>query len=97
MVFNPHTRKAPSLYIDPIGLIKAFPLQTSNSMQFALHLLARNPEIQRQLHDEVSSEVPSEDILPSHLHHLPYLKGFVKEVLRQVYHIRVQAANIQRS
>ena len=59
--------------------------QTSNTMQWVLYELARRPEIQKRLYDEVSSVIPSgERCTYQHLQHLPYLKAIIKEVLRYV-------------
>jgi cytochrome P450 len=53
---------------------------TSSSMNRMIHLLALNPEVQRKLREEVLAA-------PEHLDYdaidaLPYLDGFVREILR---------------
>ena len=58
-------------------------LQTSNTATFMLHGIATNPEVQEQLHAEISS-VLGDSRLPTaeDLAAMPYVKAVVKETLR---------------
>ena len=59
--------------------------QTSMTSLWTLYLLARNPDVQKQLHDEVTSVLkPGEHATPAALQKMPFLRGCVKETLR--YH-----------
>lgn len=50
---------------------------------WTLYLLARNPDVQQQLHDEVCSVLkPGEHATPATLQKMPFLRGCVKETLR---------------
>ena len=56
---------------------------TSITMQWALRLLASNPEKQQLLYEEISSILPSDGpISQAHLTELRYLKAVFKETLR---------------
>ena len=60
-------------------------LQTSHATQWALYLLARHPECQEKVLQEVSrvlAEDGSECVREKHLAHMPYVKGVIKESLR---------------
>jgi len=71
------------IYANISELMAAAVDTTSNTMQWVLYELARRPEIQKRLYDEVSSVIPSgERCTYQHLQHLPYLKAIIKEVLR---------------
>nr|XP_006811829.1 PREDICTED: sterol 26-hydroxylase, mitochondrial-like [Saccoglossus kowalevskii] len=56
---------------------------TSNTLHWALYLVANNPSVQDRLYEEVSSVVPEGEV-PSnkHLSQMPYMKSVVKETLR---------------
>lgn len=46
-------------------------------------MLARNPSVQKQLHEEVSAVLqPGELATPATLQKMPFLRGCVKETLR---------------
>lgn len=57
---------------------------TSHSVGFVLYLLARNPEVQRRLQEEVDEVLGDETgpLTEQHLAKLRYLKAVVKEALR---------------
>ncbi|XP_074618065.1 cytochrome P450 10-like [Acropora palmata] len=56
---------------------------TSFTTLWTLYLLARNPDLQKQLHDEVTSVLkPGEHATPAALQKMPFLRGCVKETLR---------------
>lgn len=56
---------------------------TSNTMQWALYLLAKNPSKQANLHQEVASVLEQADQLDVHtLAQMPYLKACIRETLR---------------
>jgi len=56
---------------------------TSNTTLWTLYSLARNPDKQEKLYEEVSSVLqPGEQATPSTLHKMPFLRGCVKETLR---------------
>ncbi len=56
--------------------------QTSHATQWALYLLARNPECQQKLLEEVNQVTGGETVEEKHLQHLSYVKGVIKEALR---------------
>lgn len=56
--------------------------KTSHATQWALYLLARNPEAQEQILREVNSVTGGEQVEEKHLTHLPYVKSVIKEALR---------------
>ncbi|XP_068674581.1 cytochrome P450 10-like [Montipora foliosa] len=56
---------------------------TSFTSLWTLYMLARNPDVQKQLHDEVSSVLkPGERATPAALQKMPFLRGCIKETLR---------------
>ncbi|XP_074616092.1 cytochrome P450 27C1-like isoform X2 [Acropora palmata] len=56
---------------------------TSFTTLWTLYSLARNPDVQKQLHDEVTSVLkPGEHATPAALQKMPFLRGCVKETLR---------------
>lgn len=58
-------------------------LQTSNTTLWTLYSLAKNPHVQKQLYEEVSSVLqPDELATPATLHKMPFLRGCIKETLR---------------
>lgn len=67
---------------------------TSNSMQWVIEMLARHPDIQEKLHQEIISNAPDGQT-PSHdcIQNSPYLKAVIKEVLR-MYPIAITVTRI---
>ena len=58
-------------------------LQTSHATQWALYLLAKNPDCQKQLLKEVVDLVGEDGLIEeNHLKNMPYVKGVIKEALR---------------
>lgn len=58
-------------------------LQTSNTISWSLYLLAKHPEFQEQLYQEVISVCPGDKVPNSDdTAHMPYLKAIIKETLR---------------
>ncbi|XP_033626338.1 cytochrome P450 10-like [Asterias rubens] len=56
---------------------------TSNLLAFCLYCLAKNPEVQERLYEEVSRELPvGTPATAEALQNIPYLKAFVKETVR---------------
>ena len=56
---------------------------TSNTMQWMLYLLAKNPDVQSRVHDEVLQVLPNDCVPDSGtLQHLHLLRSTVKETLR---------------
>ncbi|XP_078365225.1 cytochrome P450 10-like [Oculina patagonica] len=56
---------------------------TSNTSLWTLYMLAKNPDVQRQLYEEVSSVLqPDELATPATLQKMPFLRGCIKETLR---------------
>lgn len=65
-----------------IDLIFAGVDTTSNTMQWALYLLAKNPDKQEKLHQEVASVLQQNQPDPHSLAQMPYLKACIRETLR---------------
>ncbi|XP_054710091.1 cytochrome P450 315a1, mitochondrial-like [Uloborus diversus] len=64
-------------------LILAAADTTSHATQWALHLLAKNPQSQEQFHQQIRSVVkPNETLTDEHLDKIPYAKWIIKETLR---------------
>lgn len=58
-------------------------LQTAVTMLYVLHELAKNPDAQEKLSNEVSTVLGSSSVVTAdHIQHLHYLKGCIKEALR---------------
>ncbi|XP_076334685.1 cytochrome P450 315a1, mitochondrial-like [Tachypleus tridentatus] len=56
---------------------------TSHATQWTLYMLAKHPECQEKVVDEVNRVIsPGQNIQDFHLQHLPYLKAVIKEALR---------------
>ncbi|XP_022243138.1 cytochrome P450 315a1, mitochondrial-like [Limulus polyphemus] len=56
---------------------------TSHATQWTLYMLAKYPECQKKVVDEVNRVIsPGQNIQEVHLQHLPYLKAVIKEALR---------------
>ncbi|XP_068602702.1 cytochrome P450 [Brachionichthys hirsutus] len=56
---------------------------TSNTVSWSLYLLARNPEIQRRLHREVTAVCPGDKVpISEDISRMPFLKAVVRETLR---------------
>ncbi|XP_068185618.1 cytochrome P450 [Antennarius striatus] len=56
---------------------------TSNTISWSLYLLARNPEIQQQLHQEVTGVCPGDEVpVSKHISQMPFLKAIIRETLR---------------
>ncbi|KAM9344123.1 cytochrome P450 [Pholidichthys leucotaenia] len=56
---------------------------TSNTISWALYHLAKEPQIQEQLHQEVVSVCPGDKVpISSDITHMPYLKAIIRETLR---------------
>ncbi|XP_075887117.1 cytochrome P450 [Nelusetta ayraudi] len=56
---------------------------TSNTISWCLYLLAKNPDIQEQLHQEVMSASPGDKVPDSDdVAKMPYLKAVIRETLR---------------
>ncbi|XP_060078719.1 probable cytochrome P450 CYP44 [Ylistrum balloti] len=63
---------------------------TANAITFLLYHLAKYPDIQEKLHQELSSHIPTEGaISPDGLKDLHYLKACLKESFRFVYPVIV--------
>ena len=59
--------------------------QTSTVTSWCLYSLAKNPEAQQRMRDEVEGVVAQgETISPDHLAQMPYLKAVLKETFRFV-------------
>ncbi|XP_023236716.1 cytochrome P450 315a1, mitochondrial-like [Centruroides sculpturatus] len=66
-----------------IDLFLAAADTTSHATQWALYLLAKNPECQERLFQDIQKVIePGETINEKHLPQLPYVKGVIKEALR---------------
>ena len=60
-------------------------IQTANTVSFLLHLVCTHPQVQDRLHEEVVRTVgPDGPVTPAALQNMHYVKGCVKETLRQV-------------
>lgn len=57
--------------------------QTSHATQWALYSLAKNPECQERLAEEINQNVPKgETVSDEHIERIPYLMWVVRETLR---------------
>ncbi|KAK6179576.1 hypothetical protein SNE40_011903 [Patella caerulea] len=57
---------------------------TSTATIWCLYNLAKHPEVQKTMHDEISRVLPNqEEITPQKLAKLPYVKAVLKETFRQ--------------
>ena len=58
-------------------------MQTSNTTLWWLYNLARFPEVQEKLYQDLESVLGNdEEVTPEHLTKLPYLKACLKESMR---------------
>jgi cytochrome P450 len=57
-------------------------LQTSHTTQWALYLLARHPEVQNKIFNEIELVQSSKQRIGDEWQHIPTIKGSVKEALR---------------
>ncbi|RWS16315.1 cytochrome P450 315a1-like protein [Dinothrombium tinctorium] len=56
---------------------------TSHGTQWSLYLLAKNPQCQQRLYDEINSAIKKDEIIEErHLKQLPYVRCIIKEALR---------------
>ena len=68
---------------DAFPSIPACYLQTAVTMLYVLHELAKNPDVQARLADEVTGVLGSSPVVTEeNIQHLHYLKGCIKESLR---------------
>ncbi|XP_071079850.1 1,25-dihydroxyvitamin D(3) 24-hydroxylase, mitochondrial-like [Haliotis cracherodii] len=71
------------IYANVTELMTAAVDTTSNTMQFLLYEVAKNPDVQKKLREELELSVPPGEIAtPKHLRSMPYLKAVIKETLR---------------
>ncbi|KAH7098971.1 fatty acid hydroxylase [Auriculariales sp. MPI-PUGE-AT-0066] len=55
---------------------------TSGLLSFFLYHALKNPEVYKKIQDEVDTVVGKEPVQPSHLKHVPYIDGAMRETLR---------------
>lgn len=55
---------------------------TANTLSWTLYLLARNPQVERKLHEELDSVLAGERPQMAHLARLPYTQMVIKESMR---------------
>ena len=73
-----------------------FRFQTSVSSLWCLYNLARHPEVQEKLHQEVISVLGEDgDVTPGSLAKMSYLKACVKESSRQVKFSSLQSSSLR--
>ncbi|XP_068722710.1 cytochrome P450 10-like isoform X2 [Montipora capricornis] len=66
---------------------------TSFTTLWTLYLISRNPDVQKQLHDEVSSVLkPGERATPAALQKMPFLRACIKET-KVTLHITFKCSN----
>ncbi|XP_067682519.1 1,25-dihydroxyvitamin D(3) 24-hydroxylase, mitochondrial-like [Haliotis asinina] len=71
------------IYANVTELMSAAVDTTSNTVQFMLYEVAKNPDVQKKLREELERSVPPGEIpTPVHLRTMPYLKAVIKETLR---------------
>ncbi|XP_046575723.1 1,25-dihydroxyvitamin D(3) 24-hydroxylase, mitochondrial-like [Haliotis rubra] len=71
------------IYANVTELMSAAVDTTSNTVQFMLYEVAKNPDVQKKLREELERSVPPGEIpTPVHLRNMPYLKAVIKETLR---------------
>ncbi|XP_077994211.1 1,25-dihydroxyvitamin D(3) 24-hydroxylase, mitochondrial-like [Glandiceps talaboti] len=77
------TLETAEIYGNVTDLLAAAVDTTSNTIIWSLYCLAKHPEVQKSLHEEVSRVVPRGEI-PTHKHvnQMPYLKAILKESMR---------------
>lgn len=61
-------------------------LQTAHTLGFTLYLLARNPQVQAKLQEEIDTVLGDHEgpLLPKHMAQFSYLKAVIREALRHV-------------
>jgi cytochrome P450 family 49 subfamily A len=67
--------------------MKVGTFQTSNSAATTLYYLAKNPEKQQKLYQEVKSVVidPQQPIMAHHLDQMKFMKACIKEATRYLF------------
>nr|XP_022342408.1 1,25-dihydroxyvitamin D(3) 24-hydroxylase, mitochondrial-like [Crassostrea virginica] len=83
------------IYVSTTELLLAGVDTSSNALSFALYLLAKNPNAQEKLQQEVDKVCKGNTCTSENLQNMPYLKAVVKESLRMFPVIPINARVMQ--
>ncbi|XP_048734358.2 1,25-dihydroxyvitamin D(3) 24-hydroxylase, mitochondrial-like [Ostrea edulis] len=83
------------IYVNATELLLGGVDTSSNALGFAMYLLAKNPNAQERLHQEVDTVCNGNPCTSENLQNMPYLKAVLKESLRMYPIIPINARVMQ--